>query len=74
MQNDCGDIVSGNDAILEEVKFQSDLYTTSTNYHDYGENENNLKKNGITQDDIPKLSNEEATLCEGVSSQWLMNV
>ena len=64
LRNDNGDIISGNDAILEEeVKFYSNLYTSSINY---GNNNNILEKIGITQDDIPKLSNEQATLCEGM--------
>ena len=64
LRNDNGDIISGNDAILEEeVKFYSNLYTSSINY---GNNNNILEKTGITQDDIPKLSNEQATLFEGM--------
>ena len=64
LRNDNGDIIYGIDAILEEeVKFYSNLYTSSINY---GNNNNILEKIGITQDDIPKLSIEQATLCEGM--------
>lgn len=64
LQKENGEIITGSDAILEEeVKFYSDLYTSSINY---GENENILEKIGISQDDIPKLSSEQSTLCEGM--------
>jgi hypothetical protein len=64
LKNDNGDIVTGSDAILEEeVLFYSRLYTSNNEMYCNGEI---LEKLGITPNDIPKVSCDEANSCEGL--------
>jgi exonuclease III len=58
-----GNIVTGSGPVLEEeVKFYSNLYSSCINYD---VDKNILDQIGIAPDDIPKVSIEEAQLCEG---------
>ncbi len=62
LKNNAGNIVTGSDAILkEEVDFYSNLYTSCNNIdcNDMYELLN------INNNDIPKVSNDEANSCEG---------
>ena len=64
MKNDNGDIITGSDAILkEEIDFYSKLYTSDNGIDG---NDDIYEKLGIDVNDVPKMSHDDASSCEGI--------